>query len=168
MSMKLIQATAAHTEVLRNLLEKYLYEFGQYDGRMPGADGLYGYRWLPNYFTDDDRYAFLLMTEEGLPAGFAMVNKHFAYEQDCDWAVAEFFVLHGYRRGGAGSAMMRELFAKFPGKWEIMYHPNNKASVVFWNRMGAEQGQYRKVQQSEVCYDDGTAAEFVYCVSGEK
>ena len=133
--MKLIQATAAHTEVLRNLLEKYLYEFGQYDGRMPGADGLYGYRWLPNY---------------------------------CDWAVAEFFVLHGYRRGGAGSAMMRELFAKFPGKWEIMYHPNNKVSAVFWNRMGAEQGQYRKVQQSEVCYDDGTAAEFVYCVSGEK
>ena len=43
--------------------------------------------------------------------------------------------LHKYRRCGLGSFAAARLFGLFPGSWQIMYHPKNAVSAVFWNKI---------------------------------
>jgi len=60
-------------EILANLLEKYDYEFSQYDDRDVNKLGLYGYKYLDFYWTEDDRFAYFIEVD-GKLAGFVMVN----------------------------------------------------------------------------------------------
>ncbi|MCK5842754.1 MAG: GNAT family N-acetyltransferase, partial [Candidatus Sabulitectum sp.] len=53
-----------------------------------------------------------------------------------------------YRRIGVGEAAARKVFDLYPGKWEIVQHPENKPSMDFWEKIVSEitRGQYRKLE----------------------
>lgn len=114
-------------EILRNLLEKYDYEFSQYDDRDVNPLGLYGYEYFDHYWTEEDRrWAFFIKTEDKL-AGFVMVKKTTRE----DYSIAEFFIMYKYRRTGLGKQALFTVLDMFKGKWEILCHPKNPA-VNFW------------------------------------
>lgn len=116
MQTKLLPAASSDRQRLENLLEKYNYEFSQYDKTHFDADGLFGYEWLPTYFEGrDDRAAYLIYAEESL-AGFALINRIAECDRPLDWAVAEFFVAYPFRRNGVGSAAMGQVFARHSGR----------------------------------------------------
>ena len=50
------KVTLSEKENLANLLEIYNYEFSQYDKRQFNNIGLFGYKYLNNYFTEESRY----------------------------------------------------------------------------------------------------------------
>ena len=159
--MEIKEALLSQKQILSNLLEKYLYEFSFYDKTIPDKNGLYGYRYLDYYWKEKDRWPFLFW-EEGYPIGFALINRHIEGQQKADYAMAEFFVLNGYRRKGVGYTAMKSLFNRFSGKWEIKYHAKNIASVSFWNRIAAAcDPNYVHSISSAVFYNDGTRAEFL-------
>lgn len=89
MSVQIKQVEITEKDTLANLLEKYLYEFSQYDKRKYNDKGLFGYKYLDNYFTDSDRFAYFIIADGEL-AGFALINKYHACERPVDWSVAEF------------------------------------------------------------------------------
>ena len=60
MQVRLRQIGVDEKEILRNLLEKYDYEFSQWDQRDVNALGLYGYGYLDNYWTEEKRYTFFI------------------------------------------------------------------------------------------------------------
>ena len=133
MQTKLLPAASSDRQRLENLLEKYNYGFSQYDTTHFGADGLFGYEWLPTYFEGrDDRAAYLIYAEESL-AGFALINRIAECDRPLDWAVAEFFVAYPFRRNGVGSAAMEQVFVRHSGRWQIKYHSKNLPSAAFWN-----------------------------------
>lgn len=154
-------------EILRNLLEKYLYEFSQWDGHDVNALGLYGYDYLDEYWTAKNRWAFFIHAD-GKLAGFAMVNDYPEVDEETDYTLSEFFVLHKYRRCGVGSEAAKQIFARFKGRWRLMRHPANLASVYFWDRVVREnaKGDYRLVRaHEEAVYHDGTHGDvFFFCV----
>ena len=86
MTLSLDPVSVDEKEILRNLLEKYLYEFSQYDLGDVNALGLYGYAYLDNYWTEDNRWAFFIRVD-GRLAGFAMVNDiwSFAATESTTW-----------------------------------------------------------------------------------
>lgn len=131
MNIEIKQADPQNKETLRNLLEKYLCEFSAFDGRDADEKGLYGYPYLDLYWTEEGRWVFLLFVQ-GQLAGFAMVNSLREAQEDIDYSVAEFFVLPKYRRCGAGRAIARELFRRFPGRWQVKVHPRNAPALRFW------------------------------------
>ena len=139
MNMTVSAANPEERQLLDALLEKYNYEFSQYDLTEWDKNGLFGYTWLGNYFDGTpERYAYIVRCD-GKPAGFALINNYpECSSQPCDHAVAEFFIGYPYRRQGVGSYVMREMFARHPGTWQIKYHPRNTASVFFWNRIAKE------------------------------
>ncbi len=155
-------------EILRNLLEKYNYEFSQYDNEEVNSLGLYGYDWLDCYWTEENRFAFFIRVQNQL-AGFFMVNDYPESKIRTDYCMAEFFVLYKYRRGGVGSYAANWAFDHFPGTWQLKRHPKNRASVLFWDRVVREytKGNY---QISEGIpghgYGDGTPAEFLFFSTG--
>lgn len=60
MIVELKQVTFDEKEILRNLLEKYDYEFSQWDKQDVNNLGLYGYQYLDHYWTEDKRWAYFI------------------------------------------------------------------------------------------------------------
>ena len=138
MTAELIPVGKGEKEILRNLLEKYLYEFSQYDGGKVNSLGLFGYDYLDNYWTEENRWAFFIRADGEL-AGFVMVsNFPEAPGSKPDYSLGEFFVMYPYRRQGVGKAAAFAAFDRFRGKWQLKRHPGNTGSVAFWDRVVAE------------------------------
>ncbi len=171
MKVTLRQVTLQEKEILRNLLEKYDYEFSQYDRRDVNALGLYGYDYLDNYWTEENRWAYFILVqpnpqESPQLAGFVMVNNLPEVEgRETDFQMAEFFVLYKYRRAGVGRQAFLQTMALHKGQWQLKRHPKNLASVRFWDRVIAEytHGNYELAAACpNTAYDDGTLGDVFF------
>ena len=118
---------------LWGLLQQYLGEMSAWYGDRPDQKGEYPYPWLDHYFTDPERAAFFLEAG-GETAGFALVNRFSALGEAPDHAMAEFFLLPGWRGKGLGLAFTQEIFRQRPGSWEIKYHRENRPAGALWSR----------------------------------
>ncbi len=159
-------------EILRNLLEKYLCEFSQWTGEAIGEDGLYGYRYLDCYWTEPNRFPYLIRVN-GKLAGFALVNDYPEVPIPTEFCMSEFFILYPYRRGGVGREAARLLFDRHRGRWQLKYHPHNTASVRFWNQVvGAYTGgsftRLESYPNPETFYPDGTPADVLLFDTAKK
>jgi predicted acetyltransferase len=125
--VEVIEAALSEKPVLRNLLELYQHDFSAFDDIDVDAHGLYNYRYLDNYWTETDRHP-LLFRIDGRWAGFALVRAGAPHD------MAEFFVMRKYRRRGAGTVLAREVFARFPGEWQVRQMASNPAATEFWTR----------------------------------
>lgn len=134
MEIRIIKVDICEKEILAELLEKYIYEFSQYDKRELPQNARYGYKYLDNYFTDNDRYAYFIYCDSKL-AGFALIRQNPKCERSVDWSVAEFFVIYNYRRQGVATEAVKQLFDIHKGYYHINYHKKNIASELFWNKI---------------------------------
>ncbi|MBQ8200872.1 MAG: GNAT family N-acetyltransferase [Clostridia bacterium] len=154
-------------ETLRNLMEKYLYEFSQYDLNDLDENGLYNYQYLDCYWQEPNRFPYFIRTD-GKLAGFVLVNDYPEVpDATTDFTLSEFFVLHKYRRSGVGREAARLTFSLHHGRWQLKRHPHNIASVHFWNRVIADYtgGDYQLIERypnREVDYSDGTPADVFF------
>lgn len=156
------RVTLDEKETLANLLEKYNYEFSQYDKRQFDNNGLFGYKYLNNYFTDNDRYAYFIYVED-LLAGFALINKYHECERPIDWSIAEFFVSYNFRRQGVATEAVNQIFKIHKGYYHIKYHKKNKASVVLWNNVAKKYSNDNyKLCIGDEPFDDGTEASVLF------
>ena len=127
MDIEVIEAELGDKPVLRNLLELYQHDFSAFEDADVDSHGLYGYRYLDNYWTEPDRHP-LLFRVDGNWAGFALVRAGAPHD------MAEFFVMRRYRRSGVGTTIAREVFARFPGEWQVRQMTTNTAATAFWTR----------------------------------
>lgn len=163
MNFELVPVKEDEKEILRNLLEKYNYEFSQYDLCDVNSLGLYGYSYLDNYWTEKNRWAFFLKAD-GCLAGFAMVNDY-PEAGVTGYNMAEFFVMLKYRRCGLGKWAAFQLFDKFKGTWQLKRHPKNLPSVGFWDHViGTYTGGNFRLESrgGEIAYPDGTPADVFF------
>lgn len=72
--VELIKVTEDEKPVLNNLMEKYLYEFSQWELTDIGENGSYGYEYLDCYFTEKNRFPYLIKSD-GKLTGFVLVRK---------------------------------------------------------------------------------------------
>lgn len=160
MQFSLDQVTVDQKEILRNLLEKYFYEFSQYDKLDVNPLGLYGYGYLDEYWTEKGRWAFFLKAD-GKLAGFAMVIDLPETGDEADYSMAEFFVMYKYRRCGLGRWAAFQLFDRFKGLWQLKRTPRNTGSVYFWDKVVESYtgGNFKLESRADIAYDDGTPAD---------
>lgn len=151
-------------EIIRNLNEKYFYECSFYENMTVDDLGNFGYDYLDSYFTDDNRWAYILRVDSRL-AGFAMINKHFDDRQDLDFAMAEFFILKYYQGKGIGKRFAHYLFSRHQGKWQVAMHCNNKKGIAFWNKVISDytNSNYEfKEHNPKIIYPDKTLGHIIY------
>lgn len=139
MDLEISRAAFAEKSILRNLMQLYLYEFSQFDGADVDDFGLFGFRYLDQYWVDQDRYPYLIRVG-GQLAGFALLRQGTYFEgqdvpQELGMTVAEFFVLLKYRRRGAGKQAAFQLFDRHPGRWEVAQIPENHPATEFWRKV---------------------------------
>jgi predicted acetyltransferase len=126
MDIQVTSASIDEKSILRNLFELYIYDYSEYMGWDLDQHGLFGYRYLDHYWTEPNRYPFLVRADDNL-AGFALVSV-----VDDRTHMSEFFILRKYRRQGVGEAVARNLFARFPGPWHVDELAQNEAAQRFW------------------------------------
>ena len=164
-NIQVVPVAIGEKEVLKNLLEKYDYEFSLYDNRDVNDLGLYGYDYLDHYWVEANRYPFFIKVD-GKLAGFVMINDYPEVEKGTQYTLAEFFVMYKYRKMGVGRRAAYYVFDKFKGTWQLKRHPKNLASVQFWNAVVNDytQGKYTLIESHpDAAYDDGTLGDvFVF------
>ena len=121
-------------EILRNLLEKYEYEFSQYTGDAFNELGLFGYNYLDYYWVEENRWPYFIKIN-GKLAGFVLVNDYPIEGTSTDFTMAEFFVAYPYRGGGVAEIAARKVFENHIGSWGLMYHPDNVRAMIFWHKV---------------------------------
>jgi predicted acetyltransferase len=116
--------------VIARLLEFYIYDFSEFMGWDVNNEGRFGYRYLDNYWTEANRYPFIIRAD-GAIAGFALVTV-----VDKDGApvthMSEFFVMRKYRRHGVGRIAANVVFDRFPGRWHVQDILANTPAQAFW------------------------------------
>lgn len=130
--MQVLPATIDQRSVLENLIEFYVYDFTQYVTVPLDPTGRFEYPQLPLYWTDPNRYPFIISVEARL-AGFALVKKGSEFSDNSDvWDMTEFFVMRGERGRGVGHAAARQVWQRFSGSWEVRVLPANQGALQFW------------------------------------
>jgi len=130
--IELLAAKPEDKPVLANLLELYIYDFSELLGLEIGEDGRFGYPRLSLYWSEPERYPFLVRVD-GKLAGFALARKGEGVTGvGAVWDLAEFFVLRAYRRRGVGMQAAHEVWSRFPGQWEVRVMEENAPALRFW------------------------------------
>lgn len=148
LQVEVLLAGEERGDLMRRLMELYLYDFSEYDGNDVDEAGIYGDLYLERYCQEAGRYPFWIRVE-GHPAGLALVNRHVLLP-GCHWSMAEFFVMRKYRRQGVGRKAAFTLLDRFACCWEVREMPANKQAVDFWHRVITE---YTGGQLSETWWD---------------
>ncbi len=127
-------AVREQSPILANLLELYVHDFSEFQPLDIGPEGRFGYKSLPQYWSDANRHPFLIRFD-GKLAGLALVKGGSEISDNQEvWDMAEFFVLRGYRRHGIGTLAAQEVWRRFPGPWEVRVMQSNPSAISFWNR----------------------------------
>lgn len=164
MQIETVPVSVDEKEILKNLLEKYNFEFSMWDKRDVNDLGLYGYKYLDHYWTEKERYAYFIKVD-GKLAGFAMINAYADTDEHVDHGIAEFCVMPKYRRMGVGKIALFQIFDRIHGKWHLKMHPNNTGAKNFWINAISEytKGNYRLCEAvSGTEFDDGTPEDQIF------
>lgn len=124
-------ATAADRPIIEHLLELYMYDMAEIFGFPVGADGLYAYDRLDEFWV----HPHLVLSDDEI-AGFALIIEHcpITGKRPC-FFMAEFFVMRPYRRQGFGTGVALGLIGDHPGLWHIGVIEKNEPAMKFWSHL---------------------------------
>jgi predicted acetyltransferase len=130
--LEILPAALEQAPIIANLLELYAHDFSEFRNLDMGEDGRFGYPALPLYWSEPDRHPFLIRMNGEL-AGLVLVKKGSEVSGNgAAWDMAEFFVVRGCRRRGAGTQAAHAVWRRFPGPWEIRVMQANVSAQHFW------------------------------------
>ncbi len=132
--IELVEAQSEHRELLWNIHQKYLYEMTNYYDDEMDETGNYHYRYFDAYFIEPERTA-LLIYDDRLLVGFAMINPYSYINEQPDYVLAEFTIFPIYRKRHIGKAAAELIFETYRGHWEIKYNEKNVGAKALWNKV---------------------------------
>lgn len=139
--MELIKVSFEKKAILRNLMELYQYDMSQFEDDSDNdvnKYGLFDYKYLDHYWTEEGRHPFFVM-KSGKLAGFVLVREITeAVNKSQKFSIAEFFILRKYRGQGFGKEAAHKTFDMFKGVWSVSWLEKNLPAKRFWTRTISE------------------------------
>ncbi|GAB3911808.1 hypothetical protein GCM10011575_47860 [Microlunatus endophyticus] len=137
-SVRVVPAGEDRRPTFEHLVQLYLHDLSGVGGWDLRDDGTFGTELLDGCWSESHRHPFLFRVADSL-AGFAVVDRgsHVGDRSDV-WDMAEFFVVNRWRQAGVGRAAARQLFARFPGGWEVRPFPGYSPAERFWASVCAD------------------------------
>ena len=129
--VQLERVTEKTRQTLWNLLQYMLFETSPSGKNVANEDGSFDYKYFDNYFTDEDRDAYLIKSKTGELMGFVMINQYLQ-KVKTGHSIAEFLVLTRFRKNGVGSEVAKRCFAMYPGNWEVGPADGSDSAYRFW------------------------------------
>lgn len=149
-SVEIKLASYAEKIILRHLFELYSYDFSEFDKADIDEHGLFGYKYLDHYWSEENRYPFLIWVA-GKIAGFALMQETVREGQPSSFFMAEFFVMKKYRSQGVGEIAASYLFGLYPGEWTVSEIATNHPAQRFWRKVIGRYtgGQFEEIQAED-------------------
>ena len=149
MKIEIQSAQLEDKSILRNLMELCQHDYSEFDGADVDSHGLFGYKYLDNYWTESGRYPFLIR-ENGKLLGLVLVRRIASSDNAVAHSIAEFFILRKYRRQGIGRTVAHRIFDMFPGDWSVAQEEGNHPAQAFWRRVVSEytQGDFQALHSN--------------------
>jgi predicted acetyltransferase len=120
--------------ILRHLLELYCYDFSEFNGADVDEHGLFGYKYLDQYWTETNRHPFLVWVS-GKIAGFALIHEEKRPGYESSYFMAEFFIMKKYRTKGLGTFVAYHFFDQYRGEWFVSQILTNSPAQLFWHKV---------------------------------
>lgn len=133
MNYRLEKVETKDKEILYKLLQFALYDGSKYIENEINENGEFNYNWFNNYFTDNDRCAFFIKSDDDKLLGFVMINSNMKIYEN-GYSMAEFLVLPNYRRNHIGKRVAFDIFNIFKGNWEVEPIGNSEEAYCFWKK----------------------------------
>ena len=148
--IELIYAVKEYKEVIKNLMQFYIYDFSEYVDYDVEENGLFSaYSNIEDYWKETgDKFPYVIK-KHGKYVGFILVKAIKSQNEGC--SIAEFFVLKKYRGQGIGRAAATHLFGLHKGLWEVHQLENNQPAQQFWMNVISD---FTKGQFSD-CFENG-------------
>lgn len=138
LSVRVVRAGEDRRSTFEHLVQLYLHDLSSVGGWDLSDDGTFSTALLDGCWSEARRHPVLFRVAESL-AGFAVVDRGSHVSDRADvWDMAEFFVVNRWRRSGVGRSAARQLFAEFPGDWEVRPFPGYVPAERFWASVCAE------------------------------
>lgn len=127
---------------LRRLMEFYLYDFSEFSDVPMDDDGVLGHpEWVEEQLGPAHE-TYLIYADEHL-AGFAIVTRGSHLTQNpAITDLTQFFIVRGWRRRNIGAKAALQVFAMYPGPWEVRVIETNKNGHAFWQKTIAQCGEH--------------------------
>lgn len=131
MNCRLIKASIAHKDVIKNLMQFYMYDFSEYFKLDVEEDGLFtAYKNLDDYWKEaHNRFPYIIIKDEKY-VGFVLV-RFIEVTERIYFSIAEFFIMRKYRREKIGSSVAKQIFNLHKGEWEVFQKESNKPAQLF-------------------------------------
>ena len=134
---ELVYASKDYKEIIKNLMQFYVYDFSEYIDCDVEENGLYkAYSNLEDYWKDENYKFPYIISQAGKLVGFSLVDKCKSPENY--FSIAEFFIMKKYRRKGVGKGVAKQLFSIYKGDWQVHQRENNIAAQEFWKTVIGE------------------------------
>ena len=134
MNTQLIKASLQQKDVIKNLMQFYMYDFSEFVELDVESNGLFAaYLNLDDYWKDANRFPYIIKKDEKY-IGFVLV-RFIETEQRNYFSIAEFFVMKKYRRKGVGKAIAHQVFDLHKNEWEVFQKESNKPAQLFWSEV---------------------------------
>lgn len=134
MKLRIERVPYEQKHIIKHLMQFYLYDFTEFlniplaeDGRFPP------YPDLAEYWSSGDAKLPFVFRRDDVPTGFALID-HMEDSSECDFYMAEFFVLRPFRRDGIGTYAAQQLFRMMPGRWKVTQVKSNVPAQLFWRK----------------------------------
>ncbi|MCH9762802.1 MAG: GNAT family N-acetyltransferase [Gammaproteobacteria bacterium] len=134
--LELILCSKENQQIIKNLCQLYYYDLDSHSklANIYYHEGVYEQRaYFDNYWNEKNRFPYLIY-KNAVPIGFALVHD-ISVNPTADWKLAEFFIMAPYKRQGIGSLVLKQLFQKHQGLWEISVLKDNTPAIKFWSKM---------------------------------
>ncbi|MGG1664228.1 GNAT family N-acetyltransferase [Brevibacillus sp. NRS-1366] len=136
-TLTVVNVPAQEKQALKRLLELYIYDFSEFLPIDVDEEGIFGYPYFDEYWSDPARHPFFVKVD-GKLAGFVLVRSFPNQSNESIYSIAEFFIMKRYRRHGIGMAVSHQIFRQFPGKWEVFQLKSNLPAIAFWRKSIAD------------------------------
>jgi len=132
------EASAEDLPRIESLMQFYNYDLSEWCPVEFGVSGLYTLRPKDQYWAKPAVKPYLARVGDQL-AGFAVVDDE-VQGSNSNFNLGYFFLGRRYRGRGLAVDMVRQLFDRHPGQWEIYFFANNAPAAKFWPKAIAVAG----------------------------
>ena len=157
--IEVVTVDDSNKNVFFNLLDKYNFDLSQYELTDTNPDGLYDNDRFKKYLANERFFAELFFAEK-IPVGLVAYSIYYSASKKIFInSLNEFFILHKYRRRGAGKFLAQKIFDAHKGFWKIEIHPSNVTAQMFWKNVVASysNGNYKIENKGVGFYHDGSS-----------
>lgn len=129
--LRISEAGEGDRIVLERLWGMFSHDLSEYNRAVPDRLGRFRHERLDAAVSGEAGWGARLIHLGDAAVGFALLRALDSSPR----VINSFFLVHGARRRGLGTLVVKRIVEEFPGRWSVAYQDANAPAAAFWPRV---------------------------------